>query len=731
MGQSTYQPAIYLFKSARRPLYRQQNLHLLAAERGTVVEVAWNRSWVAAEYFDEGTIARGDRAAFVLTERPYTTFAPVRAGEVVEARWEPLSLRLWVQLGTWIGASDRSGFARALRDAQNGDLPGEKFVAPRRDDTRLVAWFDEDEDAGWKSAIDAALGIEGGEGERPYADSAFFRSAGLRVNGQLHAARREPLPRGVEAELLLRFHNPHMTDEALAALQLEAITSKDSLKAAAPADVPRDGESVVKLRATGPAPELTVQLSPNPAQHTALVLRFPAPRTEAAATRTSEAVSIERTALLDAWQATRGLVDPVRELRVAESFLRLLPDEHRIAERRAILLHDTGDATAAYDALRALDTERLDDAARFLLIAEHVRRGNVRAAAALLANVDLEEENRLDQLLKLLDEIQPPELDRFVRELMSRIPDGDDLHAILERVGRRLTSPELIADTAEHFFLHTGDQQEAWSFLQERRRTLRLSQPVIADAAIELAPDDDSGDLFDLLEHRINNLAGTGRLDEAIARLKMAANRLSRAHRDRLHHRLADRLDEAGRTEEAAHLLVELAYDASRTGDLGDATDAIERARGLMAAAGGTAPEWLKEATARVEAAWRDVQALDEWRTSDRERRAEHVRARLKNSSILIVGGFEKPHYTEALVELTGAKVDVAESFRTESDDIAAYAGRIRSGRYGLVLLRIRFMGHSVSEAIRDACNSAGIRCEFVNTGGLRGLEDALWRATQ
>ncbi|MGH7504575.1 MAG: hypothetical protein ACRELX_02950, partial [Longimicrobiales bacterium] len=111
---------VYLFKSARRALYRQQNLQLLAAERGTVVELAWNRSWVAAEYFEPGTIVAGTPVVFVLTDRPYALFVPVRAGEVVEASWEDVSLRFRVALGTWVrpAGCGLEAYTAGLRAAQ-------------------------------------------------------------------------------------------------------------------------------------------------------------------------------------------------------------------------------------------------------------------------------------------------------------------------------------------------------------------------------------------------------------------------------------------------------------------------------------------------------------------------------------------------------------------------------------------------------------------------------------
>ena len=153
--------AIYLFKSARRPLYRQQNLQLLAAERGTIMDLSWNRAWVAPEYYEAGSIERGARVVFVLTDRPYALFVPVRMGEVVEARQDDVSLGLRVALGSWVypDGGDLAGYAAALRGSQGANLPGDKFVAPRRDGTRLLVGFDEREDEAWQRAVDGTLAL--------------------------------------------------------------------------------------------------------------------------------------------------------------------------------------------------------------------------------------------------------------------------------------------------------------------------------------------------------------------------------------------------------------------------------------------------------------------------------------------------------------------------------------------------------------------------------------------
>lgn len=94
---------IHLFKAARRPRYLQENLQILGGERGSIIEGAYNRSWVAPDFLGEKSIGRGTPVYFVFTERPYELFVPGRCGEGDEAWQEEVILRLRILLNTWIG----------------------------------------------------------------------------------------------------------------------------------------------------------------------------------------------------------------------------------------------------------------------------------------------------------------------------------------------------------------------------------------------------------------------------------------------------------------------------------------------------------------------------------------------------------------------------------------------------------------------------------------------------
>lgn len=55
-------PSLYVCEAARGSRYRHENLHILAAERGRVVEGSYNPIGVATELLDDGARTRGGGA---------------------------------------------------------------------------------------------------------------------------------------------------------------------------------------------------------------------------------------------------------------------------------------------------------------------------------------------------------------------------------------------------------------------------------------------------------------------------------------------------------------------------------------------------------------------------------------------------------------------------------------------------------------------------------------------
>ncbi len=755
--------ALYLFKAARRPLYRKENLQLLAAERGSVMEVAYNRSWVAPQYWGEGAVQRGARVYFVFTERPYGLFVPVRQGEVLEAETDDLMLRLRVVLGNWIGVEDRdlADFTRLVQRIDANGVPGTKFVAPKRDGVVFTPYFDEREDEGWRRVVDHVLEASRQCDEDPYCRSVFFRPVALHVNGESLVARRVPLEPGTRATLVLGFHNPHLTQDDLARLELRALAAEDALRVDLPAHFPPTGELEVPFEVVGGEPVLTIQIGPAPAEHTSVRLRFGARTGEGAARRDSieshaelasgsipprdadsiEAVAASREDVMRLYDVVfrNARMESADALDVLDAFQRLLPVEQRLKERRAFLLDEQGEEERAWHVLHGLDPEIMGDDARFLLFRLHAARDGGAGLLHDVLSLDLTAEGRFDRFVTTLESLPAHALARLVPALVPELP-AEQLRPLMERAAARLESPDALADTANNLYMVTGDANWAYSFLDDRRRSLRLDGSVVVDALVDLAAaggrSDDVADLPADVARRIGNLIERDLLNEARARLREAGRALRRSERDRLYHHIADRLERKRAFAVAAEVMVELGYSACASGDLAEATEAVERAQGLWAVGHGgdtglpgnasadpAPPLWLSDAGTRVRAAWLRCEDLIEWRKTAEERRREAIRAQLAGKRILIAGGLRQPEWEQPLRELTGAEIDWAEKYRGEGDNLRSFADRIRSGRYALVIHRLQKSGHEVPEQLRDACKEVGVPWVPTPTPGLRGVE--------
>lgn len=723
---------IYLFKAARRPLYRKENLHLLAEQRGSVVDLAYNRSWVAADFFEDGAIARGAPVFFIFTERPYTTFVPVRGGEIVSATWDDLMLRLKVALGNWVGVegTDLATFTQIVKQTGADCVPGRKFVGPKRDHLNLVPYYDEREDEGWRTAVDHVLEMSAASEDQPYRESVFFRSVGLRTSdGELHRARRLPMEPGSEAKLLLHFHNPHLSGAVAHTLRAQA--PEADLAVSAPERFPAEGAVEIDLQLVGGHPELMLQIGPAPAHHTHVIERFRTRAGEGDAAIPAADLSRRRGELLGIYDflARSARFDDADQEDLFERFEQLLPDEQRIQEDRALWLQESGDGEGAYRRLKDLDPELLSENARFSLFRLGLAHDHQVNPIHSINRLALTSETAFSRLLDELQEIEARHLARFLPALALELP-VEQLRELEARVARRLESPDAIASMADAIWLVSEDPAWACGFLRERIRTLHLSDASVEGKLLELAgslPPGEVPEAEEIAIRRVSNRIQAGRVDEATADLRALALALPIEERQHLYHTITERLIERGDAEKAQALLVELAWAACEAGELLIASRAVERAVALVARDGKPAPEWISEAVDKIERAWEAFEPVSVWRKSEEDRRRSLLRERLLNKRILVAGGLKRPHSVARLQTMTGADVDWAESFRGESDALDSYAERIANGRYALVIYLFQKSGHDVGGKLKEACAKADVPFAYAAGAGADGLVRGAW----
>jgi hypothetical protein len=559
----------------------------------------------------------------------------------------------------------------------------------------------------------------------------FFRPVGLLTNGELHPARRVPLAVGDRASLLLRFYNPHLTGERARDFTLRALPVDQALRVEGPTTFPPVGDVELGLEVLGESPELLVNIGPAPAQHTSITTRFITPEQASAAEAgpASESVRAGLVHLYDSVYRNAQFPSLDNELEFLSAFERLVPGESKLLERKGLLLSRVGREEDAFHVLRSLNPEMLGDEARFALF--HMWLHRDAKPARHVSSLDLLSIGRFERLLDELDKFDSGTLARFLPDLVSDLPI-DFLWRTIDRAGRRLESPEAITETAVGLFAASDDATAAFSYLMERRQALRLNHPSVVETLFWLAARGAEAEFDPELAkdgaRHIGNLLGRGDIEAARSKLREISKGIGREQRDRLHHEIADRLADDSHFEPAADVMVELAYAACGTGDLRTATDAIERAQGLLARTG-TSPASLTDISEAVRRAWEAFEPLADWRQSDEQRRREQVRKRLLNETILIVGGFQVPEWNEPLRDFTGAIIEWGEHYRGEGADLNSIAARIASGRYKVVVYRLQKSGHEVQYKLKDECQKAGVPFFATTTSGRRGVEEAVYNA--
>lgn len=735
------EPPIYLFKSARRPIYRKENLDLLAAERGSVQEYAWNRTWVSPGFFDEGSIARGRPVYIVFTDRPFDRFVPVRDGEIADALWDETLLRLKVILNNPVAVpgDDLDAYTARVKAAAGNHIPGEKFVVPKADDVELRTLFEEEEIPGWRRSIDEILAMSRASEGHPYERCVFFRPGGIRMaGGELLPTRRVPLEPGTSGALVLHFHNPHLTEDDLERVALRLHAPPDALRTDERMSVPRDGEMEVAFETLdGPEPSVRIEVSPGPTQHTSVLQRMlragEERRVRVEAGGAGGSIDRERVRHLYELIGRKAVFEADDELDVLEAFAALLPDEHDIAERRALLLLAEGREADARDLLGALNPELLGDEARRFLFRQGLLRQPDREPFEIVEAYQLTTEQRFGLLVEEMEALPERTLDRLVPSLVGHLPEATQRQRIIDTFGYRLTTPAAATETAANLYAASdaGGAEHAFRYLDEMRRRLGTNDRGLVDVLIQLVDaaghDRLDPELRRVMEVHVTNLIGMGRYEDALAELRKVSTSLGRHERRNLYHLVADRYEARARREDGAQVMLELAWESMAHGHLDDATEAVERARGLWSRAGHeeASPE-IRDTTRRVTAAWKDVDELVQWRKTAEERLRERLRERLLNQSILVAGGLETPEWVEHLENLTGARVDWCQAYRDETDDLEGYAERIRNGHYTVVLHYLQKTGHGTGEVLKPACEEAGVPFLSATSAGRRGLVEGL-----
>src|SRR5690606_7686771 len=233
---------LYLLKGSRVREYHQQNVAILGAPEGEVIEVAYNRRWV-----QEGiSLEPGTDCAIVFGDSPYEYFVPIRFAALLRAEETDSRVTVVCKLGPFV----RRGALEPLNERWNRPdrplRPGDVFLFedrnPRLGSPRGLA---ETEDA-WRAAV-AAL-----RHNDLHARTSVARLHSVIGEGGRPVDDGQPVPVGSVVKATLEVRSPHLADE-----QLELLLDVDPRGAVELLDdpvVPANGMAELSMRVTASGP---------------------------------------------------------------------------------------------------------------------------------------------------------------------------------------------------------------------------------------------------------------------------------------------------------------------------------------------------------------------------------------------------------------------------------------------------------------------------------------------
>mgnify|MGYP001160342097 FL=1 len=686
---------LYLLKGSRVREYHQQNVAILGAPEGEVIEVAYNRRWV-----QEGiSLEPGTDCAIVFGDSPYEYFVPIRFAALLRAEETDSRVTVVCKLGPFV----RRGALEPLNERWNRPdrplRPGDVFLFEDRN-PGLVSprGLAETEDA-WRAAVDALR-----------HNDFYERTSVARLHSVIGEGGRpvddgQPVPVGSVVKATLEVRSPHLADE-----QLELLLDVDPRGAVELLDdpvVPANGMAELSMRVTASGP-LSVGLA---FSHEPLLSSRPRFDLVAESRERAPTVPAERHGVGDV-SGVRSLTARLRRDADIDDatwvglyqdiFLEWAPDDPVLLASYARHAYAVGEYDECYRALERIPQRVPDDDYLFLLAS--LRTGRTTDLAELIQRIDLKEEERFEQFLAAVDGIAQDPLHELLNLLPNKLLGEGKTIRFLDRAWKQVTDIELACRIAEDTAY--ADPERGAALLLDRwpdpaampakalalvidweARTSRLGPYV--ETAVARAMAANRWDELKLLTDKVRRLVEPRRRPQVLAQIG--------------EHLLSS--GDPARAREGFGLVCEAAHSAATRGQLDIAADHAEVAVGHAQTSGDdelvAAALQLKEA---VETAIQASETFQAWQRMREESAIERLAPRFRGKALHLVGG-KRRDWADllrdglGLVELRWHETEKAKSTNVD------WASGLEPERDVVVVITDQ-IGHDTTTALKQRCDA-------------------------
>lgn len=689
---------LYLLKGSRVREYHQQNVALLGAPEGEMLDISYALRWVQ----DGLEPASGEGCVIVLADTPWDDFVPVRFAVVRHVGMSGERLDLRVELGPRITPLGRSLLNAMWAGRSDEDRPGRVFLFTDDNPDLAVPRSLAENDEAWRASVDALAG------NGFYERSTFARV--VRVvddNGDL-VERERSVPVGTRLSVELELRTPHPMEGEVTvlgdadppgAVQVERVPARPTGTVSVPMRVTADGDFKVALRIL---PEPLRSSRPVVRGAARIVAATAPPEGHESSGRSAPAVDVaalvvrlERDSNMDA-SAWVALYEDV--------LLRWSPADPVLLEAYARHSYDAGRFDTAIAALERIGTTRTPDG-DYLLLLSSLRSGRPSQYEDLVHRIDL---NVDDRFRELLDATAAASEDVW-RTLMGLLPHGllgdEKSLRFLERARAHVRTADGVLQLAE--LLAYSDTEAATDAILDT-----WPEPGSAPSkAVELLLTFDRrvNRIGPYVQTEIERLAATaqwGTLDKVVAQSQTLPERercaaLRAAATPMLRSEVID-------VRQRGFALLVDTIDASLR--LGDIDTAVEAAWALSEGGAGLDSEYRDLASERVAVVRAAVEQSEVFR--EYQRAKEHARdGRLRTRCggwVLHVFGGKQAEWMPEIKAATGAReVRWHETEKAKSPTIE-WADGLRADKDMVIVITDR-IGHAASGSIKDRCAALGV----------------------
>lgn len=686
---------LYLLKGSRVREYHQQNVAILGAPEGEVIEVAYNRRWVQPGL----ALEPGTGCAIVFADSPYEYFVPVRFAVLQRAEETDSRVTVTCRLGTFVRPGAFEPLNDRWRSPDRPVRPGDYFLFEDVNPGLLGPQSLAEADEGWRAAVDALRG-----------NGFFERTSVARLHAVIDDGGREldenhPVAVGAVVTAKLEVRSPFLTDEQLGLLL--DVEPRGGVELLDDPVVPANGTVDLSLRVAASGP-LSVGLA---FSHEPLLSSRPRFDLNAVSRERPSAAPAERSpggevrglrSLTARLRRDADIADAIWVGLYQDIFLDWAPDDPVLLAGYARHAYAVEDYDECYRALARIEQRLPDDDYLFLLASLRTGRGD--SLPELIERIDLKEEERFEQFLAALDGIPQGPLHELLELLPNRLLGEDKTVRFLDRAWKQVTDIDLACHIAEDTAY--ADPERGATLLLDR-----WPDPEAMPArALELVVDWEAraSRLGPYLETAVARAMAANRWDDLDVLTDKVRRRLDPVQKTGTLARIGRHLlssDDPARARQGFGLVCEAAHGAATMGLLDTAADHATVAVAYARLTGDDelqlAATELKEA---VDTAIHDSAEFRTWQQMRDESDIAQLAGRFRGRALHLVGGKARDwadtlrdglglaelrwHETE---KAKSANVDWANGLQPERDVVVVIADQV---------------GHDTTTALKQRCTA-------------------------